>query len=322
MQILIIQTAFLGDLILSTALIEKLKKIYPDSSIDILIKKGNEKVLNHHPEIRNIFLFDKGSKFNSFLKNIKEIRSFNYDLSINLHKHFSTGLFSLLLKAKQKIGFSKNPLSVFYSKKYPYQWEIHEINRIQSLIEHSGYTEISKPKLYPGEEDWKLVEAEFKNPYISISPASIWPTKRLPNSKWVSLINQIPDHLDIYLMGGPDDINVCQEISKLSSRSVKIIASKYHILTDAAIMARSQMNYVLDSAPLHICSAMNAPQTVIYCSTAPKYGFGPLSDISIIIETNESLTCRPCGPHGHKKCPEGHFKCSNIDLIFSNTTKK
>ena len=97
MQILIIQTAFLGDLILSTALIEKLKKIYPDSSIDILIKKGNEKVLNHHPEIRNIFLFDKGSKFNSFLKNIKEIRSFNYDLSINLHKHFSTGLFSLLL---------------------------------------------------------------------------------------------------------------------------------------------------------------------------------------------------------------------------------
>ena len=74
------------------------------------------------------------------------------------------------------------------------------------------------------------------------------------------------------------------------------------------------MNYVLDSGPLHICSAMNAPVTAIFCSTSPAFGFGPLSDISIVVEPQEKLSCRPCGAHGHKKCPEGHFKCGNIDI--------
>lgn len=322
MQILIIQTAFLGDLILSTALIEKLKKIFPDASIDIVIKKGNEKVLSHHPQLRKIFLFDKRDKIKSFFLIIKEIRKNNYDIVINLHKYFSSGLLTFLTKASQKIGFKENPLSFFYSRKINYNWDIHEINRIQSLIKHLGDSEILKPKLYPKEVDWKLVETEFNNPYITISPASIWPTKKLPNSRWVTLIDQIPEHLDVYLMGGPDDINFCQEISTLSSRNVYNIAAKYQLLTDAAIMAKAQMNYVLDSAPLHICSAMNAPQTAIFCSTSPQYGFGPLSDVSIIIETKENLTCRPCGPHGHKQCPASHFKCSNIDLVYSNTTEK
>jgi len=70
------------------------------------------------------------------------------------------------------------------------------------------------------------------------------------------------------------------------------------------------MNYVNDSAPLHLASAMNAPTTAIYCSTAPAFGFGPLSDNSRIIETQEKLDCRPCGLHGFKTCPEKHFKCA------------
>ena len=74
------------------------------------------------------------------------------------------------------------------------------------------------------------------------------------------------------------------------------------------------MNYVNDSAPLHFASAMNAPVTAFFCSTSPKFGFTPLSDISIILETKSNLSCRPCGIHGKKECPEGHFKCGDIDF--------
>jgi heptosyltransferase-2 len=70
------------------------------------------------------------------------------------------------------------------------------------------------------------------------------------------------------------------------------------------------MNYVNDSAPMHIASAVNAPVTAIYCSTVPAFGFGPLSDVSFIVETDEKLACKPCGIHGLESCPEKHFKCA------------
>jgi heptosyltransferase-2 len=75
-------------------------------------------------------------------------------------------------------------------------------------------------------------------------------------------------------------------------------------------MKDAVMNYVNDSAPLHFASAVNAPTTAVYCSTVPSFGFGPLSDKSYIVEKTESLYCRPCGLHGYKACPEGHFRCA------------
>jgi heptosyltransferase-2 len=74
-------------------------------------------------------------------------------------------------------------------------------------------------------------------------------------------------------------------------------------------MQKAEMNYVNDSAPLHLCSATNAPVTAFFCSTIKDFGFGPLSDKSIVVETSEILDCRPCGLHGYKECPKGNFKC-------------
>jgi heptosyltransferase-2 len=79
-------------------------------------------------------------------------------------------------------------------------------------------------------------------------------------------------------------------------------------------MKYAKMNYVNDSAPLHLASSVNAPVTAFFCSTVPAFGFGPLSDQSKVIEVKE-LYCKPCGLHGYKSCPEGHFKCGlEIDL--------
>jgi heptosyltransferase-2 len=75
-------------------------------------------------------------------------------------------------------------------------------------------------------------------------------------------------------------------------------------------MEKAAMNYTNDSAPVHIASAVNAPVTEIFCSTVPGFGYTPLSDHARIVETREKLACRPCGIHGRKECPEGHFKCA------------
>jgi heptosyltransferase II len=80
-------------------------------------------------------------------------------------------------------------------------------------------------------------------------------------------------------------------------------------------MKNAVMNFVNDSAPMHMASAVDAPVTAVYCSTLPSFGFGPKSTKSFIVEIEEELPCRPCGLHGRRSCPKKHFKCAlNINI--------
>jgi len=120
-------------------------------------------------------------------------------------------------------------------------------------------------------------------------------------------------HLLIYLLGGKADEESCQWIKNHSTHpNIIVMAGKLSFLESAALMKNGKMNYVIDSSPLHLASAVDAPVAAVFCSTVPSYGFGPLSSVKRIIETSEILPCRPCGLHGHKQCPEKHFKCAEI----------
>jgi heptosyltransferase-2 len=314
-RFLIIQTAFIGDVILATALIEKLHAFYPDAEIHFLIKKGNEKILEGHTLLKKVLLFDKKNKLKSLFGLIAEIRKNKYDAVVNVHRHFSSGLLTALSGAKEKIGFRKNPLSFLFTKRIAHEWDKHEIQRNQELIADLSDAIAVKPKLYPSAEDWKYITENFAAPFITISPATIWATKALPLERWVALIDSIPSDKKVYLLGSKADTETCNQLKNMCRNyRPEVLTGKLSFLKDAALMANAEMNYVLDSGPLHICSAMNAPVTAVFCSTSPNYGFGPLSDISFIVETKEKLNCRPCGAHGHKKCPEGHFRCAEIAL--------
>ena len=99
------------------------------------------------------------------------------------------------------------------------------------------------------------------------------------------------------------------------------LSGKLTFLQTAALMKDAKMNYVNDSAPMHIASSMNASVTAVYCSTIPEFGFGPLSDDSRIVQINKKLECRPCGLHGKKVCPKKHFDCAygiSANEVFSN----
>ncbi len=225
---------------------------------------------------------------------------------------------------KEKIGFDKNLFSFCYTKKIKHEIGTgkHETERNHELISHLTDKTPGKLKLYPSEKDFELtVQTGNQQPvisnYICIAPASVWFTKQFPKEKWIELINHLPKDLTIYLIGAKNDFELCEEIKRTtnSEQLTTNLSGKLSILQTAALMKNAQMNYVNDSAPAHIASAMNAPVTEIFCSTIPAFGFGPLSDNSKIVETKEKLDCRPCGLHGHNQCPQGHFKCAlNIDV--------
>lgn len=319
-KILLIQTAFTGDVVLATPVLEKMHRVFPDAQIDFLLRKGNEGLLKDHPFVNEILVFDKKQdKLKNLWKLLWKIRRKKYDLVVNMHRFGSSGILTAFSRAKEKVGFDKNPMSSFFTRKVVHEIGTgkHEVRRNLGLVENYADDGSTRPKLYPSAADYRLV-SYFKSigPYVCMAPTSVWFTKQWPAEKWVELIRLIPGKYHVYLLGAPSDGKVCEDILRQAGReNTANLAGQLTFLQSAALMENAAMNYVNDSAPMHFASAMNAPVTAIYCSTIPAFGFGPLSDQSRVVETEIALNCRPCGLHGHAACPEVHFKCAlTIDV--------
>lgn len=318
-RILVIQTAFIGDVILSTALLEAIHRSQPQTQIDILVRKGNEGLFERHPYVKQVLVWDKkAGKYASLLKLGRQIRQTRYDLLLNLQRYATTGILTLLSGAKRKVGFDKNPMSFGFDRKVPHQFEegVHEVDRNYALIaDDSTIQPIRRPRLYPSKEDQAFVTVYKQEPYICIAPASVWFTKQFPAQGWIDLLAAIVPTYKVYITGGKGDSTIAESIQQALSVEkrpyVENLCGKLTLLQSAALMQDAVMNYVNDSAPMHLCSSVNAPVSAIYCSTVPSFGYGPLATQSFCIETPQPLACRPCGLHGHKQCPEGHFKCGN-----------
>lgn len=315
-RILIIQTASLGDVILSTALAETLNARLAGAEIHYLVKKGYESLFNGHMFIQKVLIWDKSkNKYSGLFRLIREVRQNRYDVVINVQRFASSGLIAALSGAGMRSGFEKNPLSMFFTHKYKHEIgsvlpQPHEIDRNHALISTIVSGKALRPALYPSPEDFNIAAKYNVGPYITISPASLWFTKQFPEEKWIDFLNNISPDFSVILLGSGADKSMCERIAGMAGRKVVNLAGRLSFLQSAALMKGAKMNYVNDSAPQHLASAVNAPVAAIFCSTVPAFGFGPLSEISHMIETQEALNCRPCGLHGYQKCPEGHFKCA------------
>jgi heptosyltransferase-2 len=314
-KILVIQTAFIGDVVLATSLIENLHQQFPKVKIDILVRKGNESLFQSHPFLNQVLVWDKkNNKYQNWVGLLFKIRSSQYDVVLNAQRFAATGAWTAFSKAKIKIGFDKNPFSFLFTHVVVHQFSEkgqHEIDRNHQLLSSLFLTKVAMPKLYPTASDELAVSSYQQLPYLCIAPASVWFTKQFSIEKWVDLINELPFKGPIYLIGGPGDKLLCDQIlQKINRKSVVNLAGRLSFLASAALQKKAVLNYVNDSAPMHFASAVNAPVVAVYCSTLPNFGFGPLSDGSFIVQTNEALACRPCSIHGKKQCPLKHFDCA------------
>ena len=333
-RILVIQTAFIGDVVLATAMLENLHAAYPTAKLDILVRQGANELFTNHPYMNQVHVWDKKkNKFQHLFQIIKTIRSNKYDVVINAQRYLATGIITVLSGAKKTIGFDKNPLSFLFSEVVkhqfggaaqavstapnasatsPHETSPHETSRNHALLVSLTTAPVAKPALYPSAANFAAVKKFQSAPYICMSPGSVWETKKMPAKNWIDLINAVPTNYSIYLMGAPNETALCEEILSGSSRGdVFNIAGQLNLLEAAALIKGAHLNYVNDSAPMHLASATDAPVTAIYCSTIPAFGYGPLSSVQFIVESPEHLPCKPCGIHGKKACPLGHFNCGN-----------
>lgn len=314
---LFVQPAFIGDVILFTGLLESWHHAWPLAAIDVWVRKGNERLFSGHPFVREVRVWDKSRPRHArLLREAKAIRRARYDVVVNAHRHASSGLITAASGARVRAGFSSNPWSFALTHRVQHVLDggQHEVERNHSLIA-PWCPDRRPPRLYPTEavpEAWRGA--------IVLAPASQWFTKRWPPEKWVALINALRracPEVPVLLLGGPEDESLIHALMQRAAAHPRLHRTppKSSLAFAAAAIAQSATVVSNDSAPLHFASALGRPAVAVYCSTVPGFGFGPLAPGSQVIETDQELDCRPCGAHGHKKCPAGHFLCAlSIDV--------
>jgi ADP-heptose:LPS heptosyltransferase len=327
-NILIIQTAFIGDTILASHFAREVKLCFPDSNIHFVLRRGNESVIQGLSTISQTWIWDKkGGKFRNLFKLIKKLRKIRFDIVFNLHRHANSGLISTCMHSPVKVGFKENPLSFFYSHKKNHiiphhpknnsEVPLHEVDRnfeLLQLIYPSHKKQILRPELPLQQKDFDKVKNYKSSPYFVIAPASVWFTKAWSEHKFRELTMELVNWGKVYFIGAPTDLDLCARITK-DVPLTENLCGKLSLLESAALMKDALRVFVNDSAPLHLASCVNAKTTAIFCSTVPAFGYTPLAENSVVIDMENQLTCRPCGLHGHKNCPKGHFACSeNIEV--------
>lgn len=314
MNILIIHTAFIGDIVLSTPLISKINKKYPNSNIYYLTTPAGAEILANNPLIKEIIVYDKKGKDKSlsgFFRIIKLIKSYNFYSAYIPHRYLRSRLIAFLGKIPQRIGYDINFSKIFLNKKVEYLTSRHEVDRLLNLVDCDNFTD-KEIHLYPNEENKRKIDKIWKDNGIKnkktlvIAPGSVWFTKKWPYDYWLELLDMFKnkENIQIILVGAKKDND--ERFNKYTN--IINLIGKTNLLDLAELLRQSDLLIGNDSSPIHIASAFNTRIIAIFGATVPSLGFSPWSKNSIVMENND-ITCRPCSIHGGNKCPKEHFKC-------------
>ncbi|HTY35949.1 MAG TPA: lipopolysaccharide heptosyltransferase II [Bacteroidota bacterium] len=321
-SILVIQTAFIGDVVLTLPLIQALRKRYPFSKIDIVVTPRSRELFANHPDLREAIAFDKrgiDKGIGGLLRLARQLRQRRYDLAVIPHRSFRSAALAILAGVPRRIGFNKSSGWLLMSSTVKYRSDLHEIDRNMSLLGPLGFPpgERELPRLYPSEADQKkvdklLIELEVGNPdkLVAVAPGTIWNTKRWPKERFASLaVNLDEAGVEVVLIGGVEDEGLCNEVRTLSQSSrVHDASGALTLLQSAELLRRCKVLICNDSAPLHLATAVGTPVVAIFGATVPEFGFGPVGPKDVVVET-KGLSCRPCSIHGGDTCPIRTFEC-------------
>lgn len=318
-RILIIQTAFIGDVILCTPLVKALRELFPHSFISFLLIPETKNILENNPHLNEILVYDKRKKkgMGSFLQIMTKIRERRFDLAVIPHRSLRSALLAYLSRTPQRIGFDKSAGSFLFTHKVVYPLNVHEVDRNLALLSDFNFhlTDPS-PELFPSSEDFSyahklLLDSGIReeDKIVGVAPGSVWATKRWLPKRFAEVSQLLMEKagVKVVFLGSEDDRRLCQGIGDMTKDKPAILAGKTDILQSAAIISFCEVILSNDSAPVHIASAMKIPVVAIFGSTIPEFGFAPYGKGHVVIQ--RKMDCRPCGIHGRGKCPQKHFRC-------------
>lgn len=316
-NILIAQTAFLGDLVLTTPFFAAVAKLYPRARLTLLTTPLAAPLVEEDPNLDEIILYDKKNG-ESLLSVVRKVRAKDFDLYLAPHRSHRTSLIGFLSEIPVRVGYREAGFPCLYTRKVRRPMELHEVDRILALLEaldpggdrgdkalHVGFTPREE------EEVGKILSeagVSTQRPLAGICPGSVWATKRWTPEGFAKVGRELEKRgFSVVLVGGPDDAPTAARVNELLGGTALNAAGRTSLKALAAWMARFDLFVTNDSAPLHVAAARNVPSVAVFGPTVKAHGFFPYHKKSRVVEID--ISCRPCGSHGHDRCPKTHFKC-------------
>lgn len=318
MRTVIIQTAFIGDVVLCSSLIEALAR--EGHSVGFVVKPEAANILEHNPGIFKLYVFDKLGKdsgITGLLSMSKKIRADEYHAALVPHRSLRSAALARFARIPVRIGFSNSAGSWLFTHKIAYRKTAHEIVRNHDLLEPVGIANApSAPTITVTQEDINAATDFFKrcgigdnDAVVGFGPGSKWFTKQWGAERYRKLAELITNETNckVACFGGKDEKALGAAICGAHSDVVYSAAGSLSLRESAAALKKMRVVVTNDNGLMHIASAAGTPVVAIFGPTVPEFGFAPLGDNHTIM--GRDLYCRPCSIHGTKSCPEKHFRC-------------
>ncbi|HXD23881.1 MAG TPA: lipopolysaccharide heptosyltransferase II [Gemmatimonadaceae bacterium] len=334
MSSLVIQTSFLGDVVLTTPLIAELATRGP---VDVVVTPAAAPLLANHPAVRDVIVFDKRGgddgiaglwRFARTLRTRADGSARGTGAAYLAQGSLRSAAVAMLAGIRDRVGFSTSAGRLLYTRRSRYRADRHHAERLWRLAAGDDAPdpapEMIRPRLYPGEGERAAIDALLRDVprdgarLLALAPGSIWGTKRWPH--FPALAARMAPLYRLVVVGGSEDAALAQDIARAAGPERVVDATgRFSLLASTELLSRCAALVTNDSAPQHLASAAGTPTLAIFGPTVPAFGFGPLAPRHATIG-NEQLDCRPCDSHGPMVCPLGHFKCMK-ELAVEHVTQ-
>jgi heptosyltransferase-2 len=306
---LVIQTAFLGDVVLTTPLLSILAERH--GPVDVVATPAAAGLLEHHPAVAEVVRYDKHGAARGWrgLRRLgSALRARRYNSVYLPHRSWRSAVLALWSGAGERIGFADSPAALTYSRRVARPARGHEVERLLALAEPlAGPTPPVSMELTAADHaaaDAWLTAHGLVPGFTAIAPGSVWGTKRWPY--YGELTSRTEGQ--VVIVGGRDDAALAQAIVQSCQGKAVSAAGALSLRESAALIQRARVLVTNDSAPLHLATAVGTPVLALFGPTVPEFGFGPRRPGDVTLGHAE-LPCRPCSRHGPEVCPLGHHRC-------------
>jgi heptosyltransferase-2 len=313
---LIVQTSFLGDVVLTTPLIAELAS---RGSVDVLVTPRGADLLANNPHVSRLVVFDKrgGERgLAGLVSAARTVRPTTPDsIAYCAQGSVRTALVALVGGYRARVGFETSAGRWLYTHRVPYLHHRHHAERLLRLAlgpDAPVTPQQLRPRLYPGSDEHEAVDsvlqgaAHEQETLLALAPGSVWATKRWPY--YPELARHLADRGRIVVIGSEADAELARDIVEATGGSAIDATGKLSLLASAELLSRCDLLVTNDSAPQHLASAMGTPTVTIFGPTVAEFGFGPLAPKARVVG-HASMPCRPCDAHGPRVCPLGHWRC-------------
>jgi heptosyltransferase II len=335
-KLLVIQTAFLGDSVLTLPFLTALQTRYPRIPISVLCTPEVADVFENHPAVAELIRFDKRGRdkgFGAIWRVARDLGSRNFPIAFLPHRSFKSALIAWLAGIPRRIGFSTSQGRWLLTDVVPFHWGTHDADRNLALLKAVGVQRASGEMSLQVDAAAKQAVAErFQAAGVSagdvvlgINAGSVWPTKRWLAEGFAAVADRAVRELGmkvVFFGGSADAEAVNQVIAGMREKALNWVGQT-RLRELIAAIARCNVFLTNDSGPMHIAVAGHVPTVAVFGPTTKELGFFPYGPGHLVVE--KDLACRPCGLHGAKKCPLGHFQCMNTitpDEVFNAVARQ